>query len=602
MSINDILKERASLFKGQASSYRSKASKLSWARFAVFLLIITNGIIYLNDGYQAYYLIPLAGLLALFIWLIIKHKAADYQYQINHELSMINEEELQRTDLDFKAMENGLTFDEEDHPYTNDLDVFGEHSLFQMINRSPLVNAQKVLAKWLKKKSDTTTIRARQDALKELKNKTDWRQHLTATARVIVAKQKKKTNQEELNQLFNWLKKPTSTKGVIFMQFCGYFLALTNLITLLLVAFEIVSYHAFLVSFLTSMIALSYSYSRCLELGEQLNKSHIIIKTYYNLIVAIEEEEFESSQLKLIRNVLYEGKASASIKELDHITYRFSSRANIFYGFIDPLFMLDYQLLVKAIKWKNAQSSQIEKWFDVVDEMSALVSIGGFYYLNQDYSFPTISSKGFILKGTEIGHPLIDKNQRVNNDFDMGKEGDVGIITGSNMSGKSTFERTVGVNIVLAQLGAPVCAKSFEIAPMEIFTSMRTKDNLEESTSSFYAELKRIKQLINHVEANEVTFYVIDEVLKGTNSEDRHKGAVSIANQLSGKKCFGLISTHDLSLSKLTEENPHIVNYSFNSTINGDQIIFDYKLTDGPCKSFNASKLMENMGIIPKSA
>ena len=166
------------------------------------------------------------------------------------------------------------------------------------------------------------------------------------------------------------------------------------------------------------------------------------------------------------------------------------------------------------------------------------------------------------------------------------------------MSGKSTFERTLGLNIVLAQLGAPVCADELTLCPMEIFTSMRTKDNLEESTSSFYAELKRLRQLLDHVAEHPVTFYVIDEILKGTNSEDRYKGAVSLAKQLAGKNCFGLISTHDLSLSNLAENHSLMTNYSFNSTIKEDQIIFDYKLTPGPCRSFNASKLMENMGII----
>lgn len=169
------------------------------------------------------------------------------------------------------------------------------------------------------------------------------------------------------------------------------------------------------------------------------------------------------------------------------------------------------------------------------------------------------------------------------------------------MSGKSTFLRTVGVNLVLAQMGAPVCAEKFQFSLTGIFTSMRTQDNLEESVSSFYAELKRIKTLLNSLESEVPVFYFLDEILKGTNSDDRHIGAMALIDQLTKKPCMGMISTHDVHLAELSKENSKIENYSFNSTIDGDKIDFDYKLTPGPCKSFNASKLMEQMGII-KSA
>jgi len=599
MKLVDIINDRISLFSTKASSHKRKATSLSWARFFTFVLMVVNFIGYLNMGYQAILLIPLAILLIVFVALIVKHKSEDYQYQINKELMAINEEEIKRSSLDFKDLPDGMEYDEVGHPYTHDLDVFGEHSLFQMINRIPLVNAQKLLANWLKYKSTPSTILARQEAIKELKDKTDWSQHLIATARVITAKEKKK-NKGEFGQLFKWLEEPETTKGVALMKVAGYVLAISNVLSLGFVLFGDLPYQYFLLSFVVSMLSLAYSFSKCAALGEQLNQSHMIIKTYYKLIVAIENEDFNSPLLQQLSNVLKEKNASASIKELDRITFRFSSRASMFYGLIDPLFMLDFHILAQAIEWKNKQRGEIKKWFEVVDEVGALTSLGGFYFLNKNYEFPLLADNSFTLIGKEIGHPLIPETIRVSNDFSMTEKGEVGIITGSNMSGKSTFERTVGVNIVLAQMGAPVCASAFELSPMEVFTSMRTKDNLEESTSSFYAELKRIRQLFDHVAAHEETFYVIDEVLKGTNSEDRIKGAISIAKQLAGKNCFGLISTHDLSLSKLADENEAIVNFSFNSTIEGDQIIFDYQLTKGPCKSFNASKLMENMGIIPQ--
>ena len=199
-----------------------------------------------------------------------------------------------------------------------------------------------------------------------------------------------------------------------------------------------------------------------------------------------------------------------------------------------------------------------------------------------------------------MGHPLIKPQERISNDFELIGHGTIGLITGSNMSGKSTFLRTVGVNLVLAQMGAPVCAFDMNLSLTRVFTSMRTQDNLEEHISSFYAELKRIKQLLDDIDEQSPIFFLLDEILKGTNSEDRHNGSKALLDQLNTSHATGLVSTHDLALSRLASQNENIINYSFNSKIIQDQIIFDYLLTPGPCKSFNASKLMENMGIIIK--
>jgi DNA mismatch repair ATPase MutS len=166
------------------------------------------------------------------------------------------------------------------------------------------------------------------------------------------------------------------------------------------------------------------------------------------------------------------------------------------------------------------------------------------------------------------------------------------------MSGKSTFLRTLGLNMVLAMAGGAACAARFRLYPVQVFTGMRTEDNLAEHTSSFYAELKRLKQVLDLTQTGTPVFYLLDEILKGTNSRDRHLGAVALIRQLHKRNATGLISTHDLELGKIQEELPeHIQNFSFNSTIEGDEILFDYKLHEGVCHSFNASKLMQKMGI-----
>ena len=196
-----------------------------------------------------------------------------------------------------------------------------------------------------------------------------------------------------------------------------------------------------------------------------------------------------------------------------------------------------------------------------------------------------------------LGHPLISPESRVCNNFNLKDRGEIAMITGSNMAGKSTFLRTVGVNMVLALMGAPCCAKAGRVSSLKIFTSMRTQDNLEEGISSFYAELKRIEQLLRLIKSGQPVFFLLDEMFKGTNSEDRHKGGVSLIRQLSELNAFGIISTHDLELAKLAGNRMIAVNYSFNSAIKEDGMVFNYKLTKGICRDFNASELMKRSGI-----
>jgi len=229
--------------------------------------------------------------------------------------------------------------------------------------------------------------------------------------------------------------------------------------------------------------------------------------------------------------------------------------------------------------------------------MEPLNSISAFAFANEKYIFPKVNEGAPIFSAEKLGHPLIPSKQRINNNFQLKGKGAIGVITGSNMSGKSTFLRTIGVNAVLAFAGAPVCADQLELSIFQVFTSMRTKDNLEENISSFYAELLRLKMLLQTINENRPVLFLLDEILKGTNSADRHIGAESLIIQLSQLNAFGLISTHDLKLGKLKLKTDKLRNYNFSSSIDGQEIIFDFKLRDGICRSTNASQLMAKIGI-----
>jgi DNA mismatch repair ATPase MutS len=240
----------------------------------------------------------------------------------------------------------------------------------------------------------------------------------------------------------------------------------------------------------------------------------------------------------------------------------------------------------------------VRQWFAARGEAEALYSLAGFAYANPGYALPEITTHALQYEARQLGHPLILAGKRVSNDFSMDGLGKTLVVTGSNMSGKSTFLRTLGINAVLALAGAPVCATACRLSVFRVFTAMRTQDSLEESVSSFYAELKRLRQLIELLPTGQPVFYLLDEILKGTNSHDRHEGAKALIRQLHKHHASGLVSTHDLALGQLGEVSPEYVqNYSFNSDFADGKLHFDYKLREGVCRSFNASQLMRQMGI-----
>jgi DNA mismatch repair ATPase MutS len=273
----------------------------------------------------------------------------------------------------------------------------------------------------------------------------------------------------------------------------------------------------------------------------------------------------------------------------------------------------DLHCMYKIEKWRKETAAQVKDWFDVIGEFEALSGFACLKFNNPDWVMPEVSADdgSFRLEAIALGHPLIPREERVCNDILFGGAGmgSMAIITGPNMAGKSTFLRTVGVNIITALAGAPVCAAGFKISPVKLFTSMQTSDSLDKHLSLFYAELQRLKMVIDGIMGKEPVFFLIDEMLKGTNALDRQKGAIALLKQLMRSRANGVTATHDLQLTKLDNPDewekagdvfPHgiqVANYHFDGYIEDDRLLFDYKLKQGICDSFNALVLMKKMGI-----
>lgn len=588
-------------FKNNSSKHQKEDERLSTIynristlRIASFLLALI-AVIYFADIRNGSAIFVIAFLfLASFVLLIKWHNRIKYARNHVRFLKQINEEEIFRLKGDLSSFDTGEDFKTIEHYYSGDLDIFGRNSLFQLLNRTTTATGRKMLANWLLYPTRKKEIEERQEAINELKPKPDFCQNIQATGLHF---QDKKASFESLK---GWINESLIVSSNKFLILSSYVLPLITITLLAGLIWFNLSFGFFLTALLVNGIVLRKVFHYSLKITEQTSKGVSTLNAISALIKEVENAQFSSLLLREIKKDLSKERKNVSkrIIQLAQILDFLNSRANMFYMGFNLLFLLDIHLIVRAEKWKIDNQNDVENWFNRISEFDVLASFARFAHANPEYTIPEIVEDEYQFEASGMSHPLIKVEERVQNDFQVVDKGKVVIITGSNMSGKSTFLRTVGVNIVLALAGAPVCAKKMQLSRLRIFTSMRTQDNLEEHISSFYAELKRIKQLLDLLDKEELpVLFMLDEILKGTNSLDRHKGAMALVKQLHKTNSFGFVSTHDLELGTEAEQLHYCENYSFNSEIENDKINFDYKISEGICKSFNASALMKNIGI-----
>lgn len=511
--------------------------------------------------------------------------------EINLEFS---EKGLKRLNGEYKEFEDkGQDLVEEDHAFANDLDIVGKNSLFQMINTTRTLSGRRKLGEILslKKLPTKELIVEKQKAIKELGEKVEWRQKL------YVGGTFKKKKNEELDDLVKWSKEESkSDKGkasvaILFMAITMGFIVLSIM--------KVIP-----VSFIILDLMVNYAVIKVLtkDMDEVINLFHSIknsVKAYANLLTLIEDEEFKSDYLVNLKGKLKEESNVSCKVEMKKLASLLDwvgdSAGNAYFFILNIFFFADVFIMMNLNKWKSVNGSRVENWLEVMGEFDALSSVSNLSFDHEEWCFPDISEEAEV-KGEEIKHPLIGE-RAVSNTYEISRPKQITLITGSNMSGKSTFLRTIGVNLVLSYIGAPCAAKSFKCNVMNIYTCMRTKDNLEESISSFYAEILRIKILIEACRRGEKIFFLLDEIFKGTNSKDRHTGATVLVKQLADNGAMGLLSTHDLELCDLEEEMKEIDNYNFREYYEDDKIKFDYKLRKGKSLTQNAVYLMKLAGI-----
>jgi hypothetical protein len=588
--------QRQQHFEQEALRWHKQYNAVSWIRVLVFLAGVAGTIILYQYAAAAIIIIGYALLcLGIFLYFMKKHNHIAYTRDQYRYLTSINQDEVNRLAGKHYPQENGQVHAEATHPYATDLDLFGRSSLFTLLNRTTTWGGNLMLATWLKHKATGEHIRQRQQAVKELAAHLDWQQHFQATGMHT------KAATTDLDMLLQWIQTKPRIKPRKALVALIYIMPVLTLTAIGLAIFTEITYHLPALFILINWAILGLTFKDVKDASEQTAKSAHILKIYADLLKIIEGNTFTSAAMQQLKESLRypHSTASAKIKQLSSLLYNLEARQNVyFYMVVSSTTLWDLFFLLRLESWKEQVTADIQKWLNTVSEAETLNSLAGYYHANPEYVMPVISTDNLHLEARDMAHPLIVKGKGISNSISLKGRGKTIVVTGSNMSGKSTFLRTVGINAVLAMAGAPVCSRYFAVSLCQIFTSMRTQDSLEESTSSFYAELKRLKQLIDSLPAEKPILYLLDEILKGTNSHDRHLGAQALIRQLHKHNATGFISTHDLALGEMADELPgSVMNYSFNSEIVDDKLYFDYKLRQGVCQSFNASKLMQQIGI-----
>ncbi len=576
--------------------YQKNCRLLVWLRLIAFLGIALFFYFALTSSQPALWF-SLSGLCMILMLFLIKiHSAQLRKREYTATLVSLCEKEQKALCYEFLEFPDGADFMQTDHAFSSDIDLFGPGSFFQYVNRTVTSMGRSLLASWLSKpEMDPEEIRSRQQACRELSQKTEWRLRFAATG----YETESSVSPESLKR---WLGQSSLFRNhEAWIRTIAIWQVVMTLLTVATIAGWI-NYGLLVLMILLNLGISGFFLRQVNQVARVLGKSFSLLENYTGLIGILQEVGFRSGWMTRRTEKLFTGKANASdeIKSLRKLLQRFDSRNNLLIGFTrNALFLSDLQLVLKMEIWRNRNASQTDTWLEILGETDALSSLATFAYNNPSYVYPIPLTGEFSLIAKDMGHPLIPSGERVCNDFSLRGWHSIVVLTGANMAGKSTFLRTVGLNHILAHTGAPVCAIEYSFTPVSLITSIRTNDSLIKHESYFYAELKKLKSIMDALNDGRELFILLDEVLKGTNSNDKLGGSIILLRRLIGKQVSGIIATHDIALGELDKEFPdNIHNYCFEADISEGGLSFNYRLRPGIAQNMTALFLMKQMGIV----
>ncbi|CAM1334407.1 MutS-related protein [Tenacibaculum aestuariivivum] len=581
-------KDEINNLNSQLVNLKKRLRTTSILRLLVFLCISFS--IYLAVTKNNLFFIVSFLLTIVFVFLITKHLQLKQQKNLIQAKLNINKIEIRVLNGEYIHLDSGKEFTNPAHYFSNDVDLFGNSSFFQYLNRTATAEGKKLLANILSS-NNIKAIEEKQKVTQELALKITWRQHFTAVANLINTK-------TAISTIVNWVHS-YKQKLPTFLMLFSYGFSGVSIILISLLSFSIIPFSIVLIWFLIGLSITAFYIKSIQELATETDKAKETFNQYHQLLAHIENEEFTNSKLKSEQEKIKQEnkKASTIFKEFSKKLDAFDQRSNLMIALAgNGLFLLDIRNTIKIEKWIITYKTTVEEWFNVVSFFDAQNSLANFVYNKPKYVFPTITKEKAVLNAINLGHPLLDATKRIDNDFVINNE-EFFIVTGANMAGKSTFLRSISLAIVMSNTGLPICAEKIYYNPIKLITSMRTSDSLNDDESYFYAELKRLKFIVNEIK-DENYFIILDEILKGTNSKDKASGSKKFVEKLNNSKSTGIIATHDVSLCDLATEYSTIKNYYFDAEIINDELHFDYKMKNGVCKNMNASFLLKKMDIV----
>jgi hypothetical protein len=590
---SEIYAKLKTQYTSQAFKLNERLYAYSFFRLLLFIAFIFLGYKAMRTGNHIYTIFSFVSFVGFFLVLRLydqlEKKVAFYK-----ALVKINTNEADFVNGQPSVYSAGKEYTDPHHPYSYDLDIFGEGGLFPYLNRTSTSFGQEALSTSLLHPVKEDII-ARQEAIRELTDKLEFRQQMQAYGMT------QETKDKEISQLKAWIDSPSLfSNKILYYGLMIFPIGCIGSIVYYFISENDKALNLFLILF-TINIVIAFSFARKisahLSVSTSVNK---VLQRFAAQLNLLESQSFQSSLLQQLQGQLKteNNSASQSIGKLASLFNSLETIINLLVSILlNGLFLFHIHVLFSLEKWKKEHSSKVINWLKWLGQAEALNSFANFSFNNPSFCWPSVSETE-TLTADEMGHPLIRAAKRVNNSISFAQERFV-ILTGSNMSGKSTFLRTLGINLVLARAGSAVCATRFHFYPYDVQVSMRITDSLQDSESFFYAELKRLQQIIHQLEAGHKTFVILDEILRGTNSNDKHSGTVGLIHKMVKANACGIIATHDLTVSKLAEEYPgYIGNKCFESQIINDELLFDYKLGEGVCSTLSASFLMKKMEII----
>ena len=588
-----LYRRRQALFRQKLGRAQSKSNGISWLRLLFFILAAGAFAYGVYTARAGFYLaaLPLA---AVFVLLVIKHIRLKEEMEFLQKLVQVNEKACLRLEGKWTGFAGrGERYTDDDHPYSTDLNIFGQGSLFQYLNDTISFQGERLLAEQLSRPQAPEQIKLRQEAVADLAGRLDFRQYFQAAGmddffkrqdpQTVLAWAESKVYPLGWKSMLLFL--PALTFSLFALGFLGF---LPYLPALILLAMQIAA----------ALPGEKKNLARFTATDQAMRR----LKPYAALLRYIEQEKFKAPLLKALRKRLFSAgqPASGCVHQLVRIAERNNLRFSnsLIYLVLKYAFLWDLWTLKMLDDWQKNYGRAVRGWFAAAAEIEALASLAGLCHDHPRWVFPRVKAGPPALKAKGLGHPLIAPAKRVANDISLSGAGRFIVITGSNMSGKSTFLRTVGVNLVLAYAGAPVCAAECECSLMRIYTKMHSSDNLEKGISTFYGELLRMKMIMDAAARKAPLLILLDEIFRGTNPRDRILATRNIIGQLLRQNVIGMLTTHDLELGELEKEYPgSIRNYHFTDEIRAGEIHFDYKIKPGLAQTANALALMKLVGI-----